>query len=186
MQISNSGCSCKKNKCQCRDKICLCLKPKPKPNCRCKSSCICLCRCAPISSSEFCGLSLSLTSSEIQTMEDEETVIFDNIILKPKSCITYNEITGGIVFKRKGNYLVNWNISVEGTYSKPFVSYSIIQDDQTVGTSTLPVSIGQLSGSCIIQVQNLPSVAKLANTTGDIVRLSEFFPIANLSIVKII
>jgi len=87
--------------------------------------------------------------------------------------------------RERGNYLINWDVAVEGSYHRPFVRFSLLADNIVTDSSTLPVTVGQISGTSLLTVKNAPIELSLINDTDDIVQLSGFTPVANITITKI-
>jgi len=124
------------------------------------------------------------TASPIQ-LEHEDPVLFDKIIHNADNDIRYDHQTGKFFLNTKATYLVNWDITVEGSYQSASVSFALLIDDQIQGISTLPISVGQLSGSSLITMKTSPAILSLVNYTNDIIQLSRYTPVANITIAKI-
>lgn len=167
---SASTCSCKRS-IQTSRKTCSCRNVQ---NCKCPSA------------FELFGVQAELTSAQNEFLENQEIIIFDKIINNNKQLISYQKETGKFCLRKAGNYLINWDCSVEGSYSEPFITLSLTANNQVIGSSTLPVTIGQLSGTKLLNVRRAPVEITLINNTGETIRLSEFTPVANLTITKIL
>ena len=81
--------------------------------------------------------------------------------------------------------MIDWDIVIEGSSQEPFVRFGIEVNDEVVASSTLPVTVGQLSGQAFIRVDQTPTAVRLINDSGETVQLSKFTPIANLRVVAI-
>jgi len=131
------------------------------------------------------GSQLQLISPAKVFLANRDIVKFNTILNKSDKDIIYNSETGKFTLLKPSNYLVNWNISLEGTDVTPFVSFSLCVDDKIYGTATAPVATSFLSSSSLITTTNTSTTLELINTTGDTVRLSDVSPMANIVIAKI-
>jgi len=118
-------------------------------------------------------------------LDDGEEIVFDIILSRNTRDITYNRATGRFCLRKKGTYLINWDVAVEGSYYRPFIRLALVADDTVIGSSTLPVTVGQLSGTSLLNVGNTPVELSLINNTEDTIQLSGFAPVANITITKI-
>ncbi|MCL2850858.1 MAG: hypothetical protein FWE01_00650 [Firmicutes bacterium] len=119
-----------------------------------------------------------------KNLTDKEVITFDKVIEKSGAGICMNR-DGIFRLCTAGVYLVNWNISVNGTNQRPFVRFALMVNGQIRGPSSRPTSVGEISGSNIVTVKRTPTEIALVNDTGDIVQLSEVSPIANITIVQV-
>jgi len=152
---------------------CPCPHPCPQPKCHCPRP------------PELGGISAQLKTASNVYLNNKQAVLFNEILQRTTQDITFNRITGVFCLRKIGTYLVNWDVAVEGTHHEPFIRFSLITGGSTIGSSTLPITVGQLSGTSIINVTNAPRELTLINDTGDIVQLSKFAPVANITITKI-
>lgn len=118
-------------------------------------------------------------------LDDGEPVIFETILTRITTDVTYSKTTGNFCLHKPGSYLVNWDVAVEGSLSQPFIRMALIQDEQVVGASAMPVTVGQISGTSLIAVSEVPVRLMLVNATGEQIRLSEFSPVGNMTITRI-
>jgi len=130
------------------------------------------------------GLQAQLLVHPNKNLADKEVVAFDHTITQSggRICLTEN---GTIKICSAGLFLVNWNVLVDGTDTKPFARFALTIDGNIHGASARPTAVGEVSGSNLITVPRSPCEIALINDTGDIVRLSEISPIANITIVQI-
>ena len=175
MNTKQSTCQCLKQNTKCK-----CVKTNAGYVCRPHSQ-----RGQCQSPFEMFGVQAQLTKVETVYLEDQQSIVFDQIIKNHHQLITYNSETGYFTLKKAGNYLINWDVSVEGSYSKPFIKLSLIANEVIMSSSTLPVTVGQLSGTRILFVRCGPVEVALINDTGEVIQLSEFSPVANITITKI-
>jgi len=135
---------------------------------------------------ELVGIQAQLETATPVNINDAEPIRFDKILKHSTKDITYNQNTGLFTLHAPGSYTVNWDISVEGSHHTSFIQLAITSGDnhKVEGASTLPLSVGQLSGDCLIRVKK-PTTIQLTNTTGDIIQLSRYTPVANITITKV-
>ena len=180
---STKKCSCTKSRCpnrrRCPNRH-LC-RPRWCPRCR---RCFCRCCCIITPSPKLKGIHAQLEAASQIQLKHKEPVIFDKIIHSNDNDIRYNQQTGRFSLIAKETYLVNWNITVEGSYQSSSISFALLVDNQIQGTSTLPISVGQLNGTCLITVKKVPTTLSLVNYTNDTIQLSRFTPVANITIAK--
>jgi len=115
-------------------------------------------------------------------VQPNEAIIFDNIlnVCKTTGKIDYDSADGTFTIGQAGIYYVSWQIPVDGTESASFVSFSLAINDAPHSASRLPIAIGMLSGSAIINATGGEEI-KLINTTNDIVSVT---PNANFVIIQ--
>jgi len=130
------------------------------------------------------GLQAQLVVHPNKNLADKEVVAFDRTITQSGSdiCLMPN---GKIKICSAGLFLVNWNISVAGTDTKPFARFAITVNNKIHGASARPTAVGELYSSNLVAVARSPCEIALVNDTGDIVQLSKISPIANITIVQI-
>jgi len=148
--------------------------------------CPCRCRCSvtPVRSPDLQGIHAQLEVASPTQLEHEEPVLFDKIIHNTDKDILYDPQTGIFTLTTRATYLVNWDITIEGSYQSASVSFALLVDNQIQGISTLPISVGQLSGTCLVTVSKAPAFLSLLNYTNDTIQLSRFPPVANITITK--
>jgi len=99
--------------------------------------------------------------------------------------MSYDNENGSIEIHKQGLYMIDWDIVVEGSSQEPFVRFGVEINGKVHASSTLPVTVGQLSGQALICVDRIPTTVRLVNNTGETVQLSKFTPIANFRIVAV-
>jgi len=142
---------------------------------------MCCCPCPP----ELGGVQAQLRVANDVYLNDGQEVIFDIILRRSIRDITYSSATGRFCLRREGTYLINWDVAVEGSYYRPFIRFSLVADNTVIGSSTLPVTVGQLSGTNLLTVNHSPVELALINDTDDTIQLSGFTPVANITITKV-
>ena len=134
----------------------------------------------PSGPSDLDGVHVQTTNTIL--VQPDEAIIFDNVlnVCKTTGKIDYDSANGSFTIGQAGIYYVSWQAPVDGTESASFVSFSVAIDDVPHSTSRLPITIGMLSGSAIINATGSEEI-KLINTTNDIVSVT---PNANLVIIQ--
>lgn len=131
------------------------------------------------------GMSLQLIDNENLNLPAGCPIVFDQIIFKNSNDMCCHEDNGLIEIHRKGSYLVDWDVAIEGVSHCQFARFGIEVDGQVVASSCLPTRSGQLSGKAIICANTLPTTVRLINDTDHEIHLSCHSPIANLRITGI-
>ena len=146
----NITCTCKTVKvCHCRETI-------PVKSCHCQTKQRCCCKCATSNPPELGGIQAQLDVATDVYLDDGQTVIFDKILRCTTRDISYNPVKGIFCLRKRGTYLINWDVAVEGSYHRPFVRFSLLANDIVIGSSTLPVTVGQLSGTSLFTEKDAP------------------------------
>ena len=158
-----------------------CSPPRPPRPCKCSNKYRFRCPCPP----ELSGMGAQLRVANNIYVDDGEEIVFDIILSRNSSDITYNGTTGRFCLRKKGTYLINWDVAVEGSYYRPFIRLALIANNTVIGSSTLPVTVGQLSGTSLLNVGDMPVELSLINNTEDRIQLSGFAPVANITITKV-
>lgn len=114
-----------------------------------------------------------------------EVVVFDKVVNHLNEGIFYNRQTGEFTLTEAGNYVVNWSVTVEGSDESPFVSFAVRVDDEVEDFDTIPVSVGHLTGSCLITITKGSAKLTLVNHTEDIIQFSRYSPCANLMLYQL-
>ena len=172
-------CSCPRPRCSCPRPRCSC--PRPKRLCKCRPQRRCYCPCP----SELGGIGGQLRVANNVYLNDGQSVIFDIITHRSTRDITYNPNSGKFCLREGKTYLISWDVAVEGSYHRPFVRFSLIADSNVISSSTIPVTVGQISGTGLLTVVKAPIEVSLINDTDDTVQLSSFSPVANITIVQV-
>ena len=168
---------------------CICWHEPVRVRRRCRRRCRCRCneRQEPVRRCHchIEGISLQLTTIDDKQILAEEPVVFNETLTDNSRFISYDNETGVIEIFKQGNYLIDWDIVIEGSSREPCVRFGIEVNGEVVAASTLPVAVGQLSGQALVYVDQIPTTLRLINDSGETVQLSKFAPIANLRIVAI-
>jgi len=153
----------------------------PSRPCKCRPSHQFRCPC----SSELGGVQAQLRVANDVYLKANQEVIFDIILRRNTRDITYNPKSGKFCLREGATYLINWDVAVEGSYHRPFIRFSLIANGTVVGSSTLPVTVGQLNGTSLLTAKRTPIEVSLVNDTDDTVQFSRFAPVANITITKV-
>jgi len=147
-------------------------------NCKCPDDKHSKCSC------ETAGIQAQLEIANPINIDNGDAIKFDKILNHSNQSIHYDQQTGVFNLPVAGTYQINWDISVEGSHHKPYVRFAILAGNKIQGESTLPLTVGQLSGTCLLTITK-PTNVSLINNTDDIVQLSRYAPVANITISKI-
>jgi len=142
-----------------------------------------MCRCAH--ALELGGIQAQLRSVDVGELENGLPIIFDIILKRTSPDIIYNKDNGKFTLCKSGTYHVNWDVAVEGSYFQPFVTLALTADDEIINAATLPITVGQLSSTAMVTVTDNPVDIALINNTNDVIQLSRYAPVANITITKI-
>jgi len=128
---------------------------------------------------------MQLTTVDDKHLPAGDPIIFNETLTDNSRFISYDFETGVIEIFKQGNYLIDWDVVIEGSSQEPKVSFGIEVNGEVKASSTLPVTVGQLSGQALIHVDQITTTVRLINNTGETVQLSKFTPIANLRIISV-
>ena len=98
--------------------------------------------------------------------------------------MVYNAATGDFTITRTGNYLVSWQVVVDGTDVDPLVIFTLRVNGLDYTSSTLPGATGQLSGSAFVTVLAAATI-DLVNTSGYTVYYADVPIQANIVITDV-
>jgi len=149
----------------------------------CQTKALCQTRCYRYEGGLF-GIQTTLNKTSQLILEDRKSIAFNEIVSHTDWDIKYCKESGLFTLIECDTYLVNWSIAVAGSQFKPYIRFALLVNDKIFGPSTLPVSVGLLSGSSLIRTTKPCSTLALINDTGDLVQLADVEPIANLTISK--
>lgn len=113
-----------------------------------------------------------------------EAIFFDTVKMSYGNGINYDGDNRQFLFQEPGIFRIDWRVGVEGSESAPAISFAVTVNEQVEDFETLPLSLGQLSGSSLLPVQK-GSVLSLVNYTGETVLLSNYGPAAGLTITQV-
>jgi len=142
------------------------------------------------------GIQAQLSQASNPFLKNGEKVIFDTILEKvgcgcSHSCdcccdIHYRKNSGEFVIEKCGSFLVNWSVAIEGSDLTPYIRFALQVDNEKIyGASVIPISVGLVSGSSLVALKHPNTTISLINNTGDIVRLANVSPIANIVIMRV-
>ena len=202
MNYNRTRCGCcePNRRCTSNNQNCLryrCNEPKIIKRCYCikhrhchhhhHHHCQCNCKC-PDNKHSTCscvvtGIGAQLEIASPININHRDAIKFDKILNHSNQNIRYDQQSGTFHLPVAGTYQINWDISVEGSHHKSYIRFAILAGNKIQGESTLPLTVGQLSGTCLLTIEN-PTDVSLINNTEDIVQLSRYTPVANITISK--
>lgn len=118
---------------------------------------------------------------------DNNIVMFDKIVEKTPKGIYYRFEDGLIAICEKGYYLFQWNLNIEGSNQIDKLSIDLKNNTKNlIIPSPVPISIqGQISGTALVVVNTNYETFSLVNTSGGDILLSNLYPCASITIVKV-
>ncbi len=131
---------------------------------------------------------LHAINSQAQLGNSSTSIIFDTNTIQRGNAILHENSNTNITILKSGIYLVNYSVTgtLETGGSPTFFELALYQDNVLVPNSflsSLVIPSGQsltLSGSTIIQVNNISNISLVANSTSDII-----YRDANISIIEL-
>ena len=111
-------------------------------------------------------------------------MLFANVVNDQDPDMIYNAATGEFTITRLGNYLVSWQVAIDGTDLDPQVTFTLRVDGVDYSGSSLPSVTGQLSGTAFITVAAAVTV-ELVNTSGYTVYYADVPVQANIVITDV-
>ena len=137
---------------------------KPKPDCSCQLN----------------GIQVQLISGTDRYLGHGDNVPFNRVISSLGDTVRH-EPTGAFLLEKKGTYLVNWAVKVEGCDTSSSVRFALVVGGIIHSAAAIPVTIGMLSSSAFVIAMEKTSIV-LVNDTNDTVRLQALEPMANITI----
>ena len=131
------------------------------------------------------GIQAKLLNSTNSILIPNEIVAFDKVLNHIGTDIIYEPKVGLFTVKKPGTYLINWNITIEGTDQMPFVTFAVMVNGQIEDSETIPISVGHMVGSSLITLTEQINQLAIVNQTEDDVLLSRYTPIANITIHQV-
>ena len=116
-------------------------------------------------------------------LEDGQAVPFDTLTHRSAQDIHFVKNQSAFYLTKPGVYLINWQVSFTGSNISPSVGFAIQIDGELRHQFALPVSVGFISGSALLEV-NRRSRLSLINNSGDVVALSNVLPTASITITR--
>ena len=129
-------------------------------------------------------MQIDLSDTEILGVADQANVLFANVVNDQDPDMIYNAATGEFTITRLGNYLVSWQVAIDGTDLDPQVTFTLRVDGVDYSGSSLPSVTGQLSGTAFITVAAAVTV-ELVNTSGYTVYYADVPVQANIVITDV-
>ena len=129
-------------------------------------------------------MQVELNDLEATGVADQANVLFNEIVNDQDPTMVYNAATGEFTITRTGNYLVSWQVVVDGTDVDPLVIFTLRVNGLDYTSSTLPGITGQLSGSAFVTVL-AAATFDLVNTSGYTVFYADVPVQANIVITDV-
>ena len=131
------------------------------------------------------GIQAQLTNYPGAPLADGAVIPIDKVVRKigRQICLKNGSI-GTFILCEPGMYLANWNVSVAGTESQPFVRIGFAVDGVVSGSGTAGAGVGEVTGSDIVNITK-PTEVALVNYSGETIQLCNITPIVGITIVRI-
>ena len=134
------------------------------------------------------AIELSLTqSSGGKIIYNNSIIIFDNIVTKTPSGIKYLFESGKILITKKGYYLFQWELSIEGTTYIDIKSIGLKNNNTgVIYKYPVPKSIqGQIYGMALVNVNKDNQSFSLVNRSNGDILLSDIQPCASITVIRV-
>lgn len=126
---------------------------------------------------------------DVTNLENEETVIFDDLIMDNSEAISYDDTTGEFSITQSGTYYLDWWVATDGTPLALTVDFALVTPGgDTIITTSSPVMYGQAFGSAVLEVVATdvdPFVFRLINTTGNEIFIAPINVRGNFTIIHV-
>lgn len=119
-------------------------------------------------------LQLQLQDSESKLILSKEPVLFNKLIADTTKGVSYDYSTGTLKLSKLGLYYINWWVGIAGYENTDELAFAI-EDEfkviQIVGSTTLATT-GQVNGSAVIEVKDMPLSIRCINFTSGTIQNS--------------
>lgn len=133
------------------------------------------------------GVSAKLTVGANNQVPNQNGLLFDTIAINNTSgrvaIVPSSDGSTEFHLNKRGTYLINWNVAIDGTTENASVTFSLLVDGVTRANTSMPIVTGELSGTEIVVVTTSPVIIKVINNGGDIAQLANVPVQANLTIL---
>ncbi|SDN23428.1 collagen-like protein [Acetanaerobacterium elongatum] len=132
------------------------------------------------------GVEYQAQTRQAEGVATGSNVLFDTMVNGQDLTITYNNATGVFTIPRTGNFLVNWQVAIDGSDLGPSATFTLIETGAvsiSIAAST-PVILGQVSGSALVTVSGSATL-RLANSSGYTIFLADIPVQANITIIDV-
>lgn len=144
--------------------------------------------CYYICDNKQVAMELNLSNQpERRIIYNEDVVKFSNIVTKTPSGLEYDFDTYNIRVTKKGYYIFQWNLSIEGTNFMDNKNIALRNNDtKAIYEYPVPKSIqGQISGMALVDVNEDNQSFSLVNLSGGDILLSDLNPCASIIIIRV-
>jgi hypothetical protein len=111
-------------------------------------------------------------TDEYLTIDPFDPVVFDAVISDDPYEIVTTDGTE-FILANPGTYLVNWHIPLDATDTEGFAGFTLTLNTVPHSSMRIPVAIGVVYGSALVEVTEDDSILTLANSYDDIIRITE-------------
>lgn len=131
------------------------------------------------------GVELQLNGASEGLLENGASVLFDRVINRQSSDISYTNKSGALILADDKNYYVSWWVSVDGTEQSPGVEFALFLNGVKYSASASVQVTSQITGSSLVTVHRAPESLSLVNTSGSAVRFAPVSVQAGIVIAEI-
>lgn len=137
--------------------------------------------------SQLTGLQLQLDSDrEPFTVENNDPIIFNNIISNLSPSLSYDATNGTITINENGVYYISWWVAVDGSTIANFISLAISTSTGELIEASTSILSDQISGNALLNVTSAPITFQLINVTGNDIFIDDSPIQADLTIIHLI
>ena len=117
---------------------------------------------------------LQLERTTDGVVDTNDTLVFDNVLLINGTNISYDAISGEILFNAAGYYYVEWFVAPQFGLTTDGSNFAIVTSESGPGlTGSSHVRVSPTFGFAIIEVTTPGKTAKLINTSDNSLTLSQ-------------
>jgi len=126
----------------------------------------------------------NLVAGGLSTLADGDPVPFDNI-QRSNGAISYTLNSGEFVISETGYYLINWWVATDGAQSVTTITFDLQLNGITESQTASATVSGQVTGTSLIVVEEIPSTLELVNNTGANIFVAQTVVQADITIVRV-
>lgn len=135
------------------------------------------------------GIQVQLKGNS-DNISSKKPVIFDTVLNNKSSFISYDDITGSMIFEKTGTFYINWWVSTDDIQDveDKVITFGIITSSGDNIQSSSPLTCGQICGNALIDIstsKDNPVTLQLINSTDGTICLSNTPIKANLTIIEV-
>lgn len=118
------------------------------------------------------------------TIEAGAPVLFNSTLKDATPYITYDSTTGIFTINQRGNYLLNWEIMLDGADAGTS-QFDVLVNGEVYQTVYVPFTSGELVGSTTVFVPNNGATIQIVNSADTAATIADLPVQANISITQV-